>query len=64
AVEALRQRLDTSTRWAATGRHGVLLLRYLGQECREAWALCEAAWRVLRPRLLGREACVPRIWRT
>ncbi|MBB3331107.1 urease accessory protein [Halomonas campaniensis] len=64
AIEALREALPTSTRWAVTVRHGVLLLRYLGQECREAWALCEAAWRVLRPRLLGLPAQVPRIWLT
>jgi len=64
AVEALREGLGASPRWAVTVRHGVLLLRYLGQECREAWSLCEAAWRVLRPRLLGREAHPPRIWRT
>ncbi|MGE4534600.1 urease accessory protein UreD [Halomonas sp.] len=64
AVEALREGLGASPRWAVTVRHGVLLLRYLGLECREAWALCEAAWRVLRPWLLGREAHPPRIWRT
>jgi len=64
AVEALREGLGASPRWAVTVRHGVLLLRYLGQECREAWALCEAAWRLLRPRLLGREAHPPRIWLT
>ena len=64
AVEALREALGASNRWAVTLRHGVLLLRYLGQECREAWGLCEAAWRVLRPRLMGLEAHPPRIWRT
>ncbi|MCG6659004.1 urease accessory protein UreD [Halomonas campisalis] len=64
AVEALRERLPASTRWAVTVRHGVLLLRYLGGERNEAWALCEAAWRVLRPRLLGLAAHTPRIWLT
>ncbi|QTF94080.1 urease accessory protein UreD [Halomonas sp. BM-2019] len=64
AIEALRERLPASPRWAVTVRHGVLLLRYLGDERREAWALCEAAWRVLRPRLLGLEAEIPRIWLT
>ncbi|MGM0785312.1 MAG: urease accessory protein UreD [Pseudomonadota bacterium] len=64
AIGALRQALQASPRWAVTVRHGVLLLRYLGQERNEAWQLCEAAWKVLRPRLIGREACVPRIWRT
>lgn len=64
AIEALRERLPASPRWAVTVRHGALLLRYLGSERNEAWRLCEAAWRVLRPRLIDREACVPRIWRT
>jgi urease accessory protein len=64
AIEALRDALPASPRWAVTLRHGVLLLRYLGDERREAWALCEAAWRVLRPRLLGLEAQIPRIWLT
>ncbi|MCH4563529.1 urease accessory protein UreD [Halomonas sp. EGI 63088] len=64
AVEALRAALPARSRWAVTVRHGVLLLRYLGNDRNEAWALCEAAWKVLRPWLTGREACVPRIWRT
>lgn len=64
AVEALRGHLPDTPRWAVTVRHGVLLLRYLGQECREARALCEAAWRLLRPRLLDLEAHTPRIWLT
>ena len=64
AIEALRERLPASPCWAVTVRHGALLLRYLGSERNEAWRLCEAAWRVLRPRLIDREACVPRIWRT
>lgn len=64
AVGALREVLDASPRWAVTVRHGVLLLRYLGNDRNEAWALCEAAWKVLRPRLTGLPAQVPRIWRT
>ncbi|MBF8221721.1 urease accessory protein UreD [Halomonas sp. 328] len=64
AIEALREALPAGPCWAVTLRHGVLLLRYLGQERNAAWALCEAAWRVLRPRLIGREAHPPRIWFT
>ncbi|GAB2796679.1 urease accessory protein UreD [Halomonas shantousis] len=64
AVEFLRERLSASTRWAVTQRHDVLLLRYLGHERNEAWDLCQRAWEVLRPLMLGREACVPRIWLT
>ncbi|MGM0692448.1 MAG: urease accessory protein UreD [Pseudomonadota bacterium] len=64
ALDALRETLPASPRWAVTARHGVLLLRYLGQERNEAWDLCRRAWERLRPRLVGREAHTPRIWRT
>lgn len=42
----------------------VLVARYLGasaERCRELFA---ALWAVLRPATLGREACLPRVWRT
>ncbi|MCB8889258.1 urease accessory protein UreD [Vreelandella malpeensis] len=64
AIEALRETLIACPHWAVTARHGVLLLRYLGGSRRDAWALCEQAWRLLRPRLIGREAHTPRIWLT
>lgn len=64
AVDAVRAALPASVNWAVTQRHGVLLLRYLGGSRNEAWDLCCAAWNVLRPLLVGRDACEPRIWRT
>lgn len=64
AIEALREALPASPRWAVTVRHGVLLLRYLGGERNEAWDLCQGAWEVLRPRLLSQPAHTPRIWLT
>ncbi|GGX92719.1 urease accessory protein UreD 2 [Litchfieldella qijiaojingensis] len=64
AVAALREALPAAPYWAVTQRHGVLLLRYLGQERNQAWDLCQHAWEVLRPLLTGRQACVPRIWLT
>ncbi|MBB3140596.1 urease accessory protein UreD [Halomonas organivorans] len=64
AIAALREALPASREWAVTVRQGVLLLRYLGSERNVAWSLCQRAWEVLRPRLAGRPACVPRIWRT
>ncbi|WFM69910.1 urease accessory protein UreD [Halomonas sp. CKK8] len=64
AIEALREALGASTRWAVTVRHGVLLLRYLGLERNEAWDLCRRAWEILRPRLIGLPAHTPRIWLT
>ncbi|WP_417512960.1 urease accessory protein UreD [Marinobacter sp.] len=64
AIEELRENLPANQRWAVTCRRGVLLLRYLGQERNEAWALCQQAWELLRPRLTGQPASVPRIWLT
>jgi len=64
AIEALREALPDNLRWAVTERHGVLLMRYLGASRNEAWALCEHAWQLLRPRWIEREAHTPRIWLT
>ncbi|MDR5906742.1 urease accessory protein UreD [Franzmannia qiaohouensis] len=64
AIEVLREALPDNTRWAVTLRHGVLLLRYLGHERNEAWAICQQAWELLRPVLLQRQAHTPRIWLT
>jgi len=64
AITELRETLPDSHRWAVTRRRGVLLLRYLGNERNEAWALCQQAWELIRPRLTGKSAVVPRIWLT
>lgn len=64
AIDALRDALPDNPRWAVTVRQGVLLLRYLGNSRNEAWALCEQAWQLLRPRWIERDAHVPRIWLT
>ena len=49
---------------AVTMLPGVLVARYLGESSEEAKRLFARLWAVLRPALLGREACEPRIWRT
>ncbi|MEA2117863.1 urease accessory protein UreD [Halovibrio sp. HP20-50] len=64
AIEVLREALPDNPRWAVTVRHGVVLLRYLGNSRNEAWALCEQAWQLLRPRWIERDAHTPRIWLT
>lgn len=64
AIEELRNALPDNPRWAVTVRQDVLLLRYLGDSRNEAWALCEQAWQLLRPRWIEREAHIPRIWLT
>lgn len=42
----------------------VFVARHLGDDSERARAVLTAAWRLLRPHLLGRPACVPRIWNT
>jgi urease accessory protein len=42
----------------------LLVARYLGDSTEEARRLFQTLWRALRPRLLGRPACSPRIWAT
>ncbi|MDX5378841.1 MAG: urease accessory protein UreD [Halomonas sp.] len=64
AVEALRNAIAASPRWAVTMRHGVLLLRYLGHERNEAWDLCQQAWACLRPLMIDSPPHPPRIWFT
>lgn len=64
AVEALRATIPAMKNWAVTQRNGVMLLRYLGGSRNEAWDLCRAAWACLRPLIVARQACEPRIWRT
>ncbi|MGO1501203.1 MAG: urease accessory protein UreD [Marinobacter sp.] len=64
AIGALRAHLPANCRWAVTYRRGVLLVRYLGHERNEVWDLFQQARVILRPRLTGYEATVPRIWLT
>jgi urease accessory protein len=41
-----------------------LIARYLGHSAEEAKAYFIKLWTILRPVLIGRKACLPRIWRT
>ena len=43
---------------------GVLAARYLGRSTEDARHYFRALWRVLRPELVHRPACAPRIWNT
>jgi urease accessory protein len=64
ALEILQKPGDTRPRHAATLVNQLLLVRYLGastEQCREMFI---ALWKILRPLLLERSACVPRIWNT
>ncbi|KQQ36179.1 urease accessory protein UreD [Duganella sp. Leaf126] len=50
--------------YGVTHTRGVLVARYLGDDSETARRLMLAAWRRLRPALLGRAAVTPRIWQT
>lgn len=50
--------------WGITALRGFVLLRYLGQQVEDARRLFRHAWQQLRPPLLQRAACSPRIWAT
>ncbi|MDR1534026.1 MAG: urease accessory protein UreD [Planctomycetota bacterium] len=69
AVARIKNRLasmagpaDGKTRAGATFRDGVAVVRYLGNDGRQAFLTALAAWETIRPALLGRPACRPRIW--
>jgi len=40
----------------------MLIARYLGDSSQEAFAWFTDLWSALRPELLGKVACVPRVW--
>ncbi|WP_170231105.1 urease accessory protein UreD [Psychrobacter frigidicola] len=62
-LKTLRAEL-TSPAFTVTQRLGVLLVRYLGEDMNECRAGMWRAWALIRPMLLGRPACTPRIWLT
>ncbi|MFW1678758.1 urease accessory protein UreD [Pontibacter sp. JAM-7] len=66
-LEALRDccaSLDLPAMAAVTELHNCLLIRYLGPGAEQARRLFTACWQQLRPELLERPACAPRIWAT
>jgi urease accessory protein len=65
-VDAIREACpDSDADWLSVSRLGeVLLCRYLGYSAETAKRHFQAAWAILRQRLLGRAACPPRVWAT
>ena len=63
-VDALREQIQASpaARFAVTQVQDLLLCRYLGPSTAEARALFSQAWALLRPGLLHKPACPPRVW--
>ncbi|MBA1146472.1 urease accessory protein UreD [Ectothiorhodospiraceae bacterium WFHF3C12] len=61
----VRERLDAlGLRAAATLMDDLLVVRWLGGRAPDGWRVLMAAWSTLRPALLNRPACEPRIWHT
>lgn len=49
---------------SVTGLDGLIVVRYMGTSSEQARRWFERVWQIIRPALLGRPACAPRIWRT
>lgn len=49
---------------SVTYRMGVLIVRYLGECSEQAQQQLRTCWQLIRPELLARPACMPRIWYT
>jgi len=49
---------------AITQKPGVFIVRVLGNKAEYMRQCFEDIWSMVRPKLLGRSACAPRIWRT
>ena len=64
-IQQLRQIVDECDALAAVSLTGEFMtIRYLGNQTDQAMKLFIRCWQAIRPQLLGREACEPRIWAT
>lgn len=67
AVEALRAVLpnrDGDNWFSVTHRLDLLIVRYLGHDSEQAQCGLRLAWQLLRPSLMNKPPCTPRIWST
>ena len=55
---------DQQQSFSVTRCDDLLICRYLGASAQTAYRGFQQAWGLLRPALLGRNACIPRIWLT
>ncbi len=68
-VVEIARRVGEETRrgdvlWAVTDCDGLLIGRVLGRDAETVRSRLQAVWARLRPIMLGRESCAPRIWST
>ena len=63
-VATIRAQIENNAYAAVSLVDGVLVLRALAPQAEAIRHLFIAAWRALRPGIIGREAVTPRIWNT
>lgn len=63
-IEACRHERPTAGLGAVTRLPGLLVARYRGDDAEAARHWFAALWAIVRPALLNRPACPPRIWNT
>jgi len=63
-IEACRMECPTAGLGAVTRLPGLLVARYRGDDAEAARHWFARIWAIVRPALLGRAACPPRIWNT
>ena len=63
-LEQVQQLLSNDPLSGATMMDGLLVVRTISEQSQEVISLFSEVWRLIRPRSLGKEAVVPRIWAT
>jgi len=63
-LERVRALLTQTTVAAATLLEDLLVVRYLGDSTERCRKLFSSIWAAIRPSVIGREPCLPRIWST
>lgn len=63
-IRAALSALTGEALFSVTQLDGALVCRYLGDSAEQARHCFTRAWALLRPAVLQRDACAPRIWRT
>lgn len=63
-VEQVQQSLQSNPLTGATLVDGLLVVRTLSEQSHQVVALFTEVWRLIRPAVTSRAACIPRIWAT
>lgn len=63
-VAACRGAASSRGEFGVTRIDRLLIVRWRGATADDGWAALRAAWAAIRPMLLKRQACAPRIWAT